>query len=212
VGEEGGASIEHPLEIDAFIDARGEGANFGVGVEILAGGEDAAEQEGGIDAGEFAFPGALSGSGVEEVEEPAVVILDGGIEGAERGADAGGGIAGGDPFAFGGDAEAGEGEAGGGDAGDVGGARFAGAVGAGAVDGESGGGVGMFPEEAEAAAAEVVQEIIAGGEGEEESAASQRATSMRARAWGGRASSMTPPGMGRVSAGGSWAVFWSCRI
>ena len=62
--------------------------DFGVVVEVGAGGEDAAEEERGVDGGDFVVADALAGFDVVEVVEEAVVVVAGlvGVE-AEGAAD-----------------------------------------------------------------------------------------------------------------------------
>ena len=47
------AAVEHPGPVDAVVDEGGELVDVGVVVEVGAGGEDAAEEQRGVDGGDF---------------------------------------------------------------------------------------------------------------------------------------------------------------
>lgn len=151
---EGGAVVKGPLPVDAGVEFVDEVGDLRV-AEVFAGEEGAFEEEGGVDRGGFAVPGAFAGGDFDEVVDPAAFVVDVVEDEAESEAGATDGFVAGEPVAVGGDAPGGEGEAGGGDAG---GCVGAGAVDRGAIAGEAGDGVGVFLEVAEGAELEVVEE------------------------------------------------------
>src|SRR5215472_4813204 len=69
-----GTAIEHPGPVDALIDFCREVLDFLIG-EILARREDAAQENRGINGGEFALLPALTGFHVNEMKEEAVLVV-----------------------------------------------------------------------------------------------------------------------------------------
>ena len=133
--------------------------NFGVVVEVGAGGEDAAEQQRGVDGGDFVVADAGAGVDVVEVVEEAVDVGQGvGVE-AKGAANLLEDLRARLKAALFGDAEGGEAEAGGGNAGHGAGIELAAWVdGGGAVQDLAGGGAGLLDEEEAGAAFHVVEE------------------------------------------------------
>jgi len=70
---EGLAAVEHPGPVDAIVELSGERSNLGI-VEIRADGEDAAEEDGGVDRGDFDVDERPAGFDVAEVVEEAVLV------------------------------------------------------------------------------------------------------------------------------------------
>ena len=162
---EGGAAVEHPGPLDALVEAGGEVLDTTV-VEVGAAGEDAAEEDGGVDRGDFAPAGGFAGGDVVEVVEEAVLVLHVVEVEVERGEDLALDGVGGDVALFVGDAKSGEAEACGSDGG--GGALVAIAGGAavdGAIEDLAGFGIGLLGEVEAAALLHFHEEgVVFGGE------------------------------------------------
>ena len=143
---EGFAAIEHPGPVDAVVELRGEVGDFGV-VEVGASGEDSAEEDGGVDGGDFDVDEGLAGFDVAEVVEEAVLVRHLVEMKVERGDDLFFDAIGVEITALVGDAESTEAVAGGCDAGSEVLVEFSGGglVG-GAVEDLSGGWVGLLGE------------------------------------------------------------------
>ena len=140
------AAVKHPGPVDAVVELGGEGCDFGI-VEVGAGGEGAAEKDGGVHGRYFDVDERAAGFDVAEVREEAVLVrhlVEVEVEGGKDLLfDATGVLI----AALVGDAESGETEAGGGDAGgevlvELTGGRFVG----GAVKDLSCGWVGLLRE------------------------------------------------------------------
>jgi len=150
-----------PGPVDAIEDGVGEVDDVLI-LKVLAAGEDAAEQDGGVDGGDFGVPDAFAGVDVGEVKEEAAMGGELSPEEDESVDDAETGVLVRDVTALFRDADGREAEAGGGDAGD-----YAGVVDAdvAAIFDQAGLGIGLFPEEEEAATFELFEKLIVfGGE------------------------------------------------
>ena len=164
---EGGSTVEHPGPVDAVVDEGGELVDLGVVVKVRAGGENAAEEQRGVDGGDFYVLCADAGVDVVEVVEEAVDAGQGVRVEVQRAADLLDDFGARLVAAVVGDAESGEAEAGAGDGGHGAGIELAiGVVGGGAVEDLAGGGAGLLDEVEAGAALHVVEEELVGvGEG-----------------------------------------------
>ena len=122
---EGFTAVEHPGEVDAIVELRGEGGDLRV-VEVGPGGEDTAEKNGCVDRGHFYVDEGFAGLYVVEVVEEAMFVGHFVEVKIERGDDLFLDAIGGKEAALVGDTERGETEACGGDAGGKVSVEFAG--------------------------------------------------------------------------------------
>ena len=161
---EGVAAIEHPGPLHSFVKFCGEVGDLGV-AEVCPRGENTAEQDAGIDAGNLGIGRRLAGVDVVEVPEEAVAVRKLVEMEVERGADALDYSVVRQVAAVIGDAEGGKAEAGSGDAGKrVAGTELAGGVVCvGTVEDLTVGRIGLLPEEERSATFHVVEEGVVGG-------------------------------------------------
>jgi len=113
---EGFAAVEHPRPVDAVIELRGERGDLGI-IEVGTDGEDAAEEDGGVDGGDFDVDEGFAGFDVAEVIEETVLVRHLVEMKVERGDDLLPDPAGVEVSALVGDTKRCEAEAGGGNAG-----------------------------------------------------------------------------------------------
>src|SRR5436309_6128528 len=85
------AAVQHPGPVDTLVDFRGKVLDFGIG-EMLAGGEDSAEQQRRINGRDFALPLTLAAIHINEVVVETVLVRKLLPDESERGANAGGNL------------------------------------------------------------------------------------------------------------------------
>ena len=152
---------KHPRKIDASIDCLGERGNFRVSGEALAHGQHAREQERRVDRGQLARPLTGAGPQVDEVIEPATLLIDPRREESKGGASSVDGCGPRHPAAFRGNAQTAQPEANRSDAADV--ARVTvnrSASRPSAVAHDSGRRVRVLPEEEKRAFGQIFEERI----------------------------------------------------
>ena len=66
--------VEHPPEVDALVNLRSQSWYFRIVVKILPDGQDAGEQQRGVDRGRFTLPAPFSRLRVHPVVEPAMLM------------------------------------------------------------------------------------------------------------------------------------------
>ena len=76
-------TVEHPAKVDAAVDPAGEANDFLIVAETLAYSENAREQNGSVDRGDFAIPTSLAGLRIKPVIEPAVLLVSTCVEEAK---------------------------------------------------------------------------------------------------------------------------------
>src|SRR5581483_5097736 len=107
----------NPGPLDTIEDVVCEASDLGMRLKILAAGEDAAEENGGIDRRNLGFPHAFTGADIREMEEESPVGWQFAPQRAQSREHTGAGVSQADVSAFVPDAEGGQTEAGRGNAG-----------------------------------------------------------------------------------------------
>src|SRR5579862_9996341 len=136
------AAVEHPKPVNAIENLGSEFANLRIR-KIFSAGEDAAEQQSGVDGGNFALEGALAGVNVDKVIEEAALVVHARGKEFESCAHAANNGPRRNKAALIGDAKGGKSKAGRWDAGDVVVVEFAGRT---AILGKARVGIGLLPE------------------------------------------------------------------